>query len=336
MFPTPIGPGGYLQGYLRPETAQGIFLNYKHLWSADICSNVCCSPLPLHAQSNTGITSDRLHLTDCKVDCHSCPLKVAYVFRSLLKRLNLPSRFCLEQNSNRLPFGVAQVGRSFRNEIAPRAGLTRQREFTQAEIEYFVNPKQKVGSSKPGDMIYVKDDNRLDKPTETFNCQAGTHISHHFTIRAEWNQPFTSFHIFHLSPDEPFLSLRIIPNLPQWRARCLFYSMQMHSWTRKTLSKWQLAKQCVPVSSIMRPWATLSLRRGSFWSALAWRRTLVWTFVSGEWTSRKTGQKHAKACKRHLCQCYLQFFSLQTNLFCLRGSVWALNSGGFDTSWRHA
>eukprot|EP00928_Gymnodinium_smaydae_P088394 TRINITY_DN72490_c0_g1_i1.p1 TRINITY_DN72490_c0_g1~~TRINITY_DN72490_c0_g1_i1.p1 ORF type:complete len:596 (+),score=164.91 TRINITY_DN72490_c0_g1_i1:95-1789(+) len=80
MFPTPIGPGGYLQGYLRPETAQGIFLNYK---------------------------------------------------------------FCVEQNSNRLPFGVAQVGRAFRNEIAPRAGLTRQREFTQAEIEYFVNPKKK-------------------------------------------------------------------------------------------------------------------------------------------------------------------------------------------------
>merc|ERR1719440_2596435 len=80
MFPTPIGPGGYLQGYLRPETAQGIFLNYK---------------------------------------------------------------YCCEQNANRLPFGVAQVGRAFRNEIAPRAGLTRQREFTQAEIEYFVNPRQK-------------------------------------------------------------------------------------------------------------------------------------------------------------------------------------------------
>lgn len=80
MFPTPIGPGGYLQGYLRPETAQGIFLNYK---------------------------------------------------------------YCCEQNGNRLPFGVAQVGRAFRNEIAPRAGLTRQREFTQAEIEYFVNPGNK-------------------------------------------------------------------------------------------------------------------------------------------------------------------------------------------------
>lgn len=81
MFPTMIGPDGYLQGYLRPETAQGIFLNYK---------------------------------------------------------------FCCEQNSNRLPFGVAQVGKAFRNEIAPRNGLTRQREFTQAEIEYFVDPQSKA------------------------------------------------------------------------------------------------------------------------------------------------------------------------------------------------
>merc|ERR1719401_1928793 len=81
MFPTPIGPGGYMQGYLRPETAQGIFLNYK---------------------------------------------------------------FCCEQNGNRLPFGVAQVGKVFRNEIAPRAGLTRVREFSQCEIEYFVNPAVKT------------------------------------------------------------------------------------------------------------------------------------------------------------------------------------------------
>jgi len=80
MFPTPIGPTGLVQGYLRPETAQGIFLNYK---------------------------------------------------------------YCLEQNANRLPFGVAQVGKSYRNEIAPRQGLTRQREFTQAEIEWFVKPTAK-------------------------------------------------------------------------------------------------------------------------------------------------------------------------------------------------
>ena len=42
-----------------------------------------------------------------------------------------------------MPMGVAQVGKSFRNEIAPRAGLTRQREFTQAEVEWFVKPTEK-------------------------------------------------------------------------------------------------------------------------------------------------------------------------------------------------
>ena len=80
MFPTPIGPSGMLQGYLRPETAQGIFLNYK---------------------------------------------------------------FCAEQNADKMPFGVAQIGKSYRNEIAPRGGLVRQREFTQAEIEFFCRPKNK-------------------------------------------------------------------------------------------------------------------------------------------------------------------------------------------------
>jgi len=79
MFPTPIGPAGLIQGYLRPETAQGIFLNYK---------------------------------------------------------------YCLEQNANRLPFGVAQIGKVYRNEIAPR-GFTRLREITQAEIEFFVKPHNK-------------------------------------------------------------------------------------------------------------------------------------------------------------------------------------------------
>ena len=40
----------------------------------------------------------------------------------------------------RLPLGVAQVGKSFRNEIAPRQSLLRLREFYQAEIEVFCNP----------------------------------------------------------------------------------------------------------------------------------------------------------------------------------------------------
>jgi glycyl-tRNA synthetase len=42
-----------------------------------------------------------------------------------------------------MPFAAAQIGLGFRNEIAPRNGLLRVREFCMAEIEHFVNPKDK-------------------------------------------------------------------------------------------------------------------------------------------------------------------------------------------------
>ncbi|KZT70552.1 glycyl-tRNA synthetase [Daedalea quercina L-15889] len=80
MFQTSIGPTGDVPGYLRPETAQGHFLNFSRL---------------------------------------------------------------LAFNNNTLPFASAQIGRSFRNEIAPRSGLLRVREFTMAEIEHFVDPDDK-------------------------------------------------------------------------------------------------------------------------------------------------------------------------------------------------
>ena len=42
---------------------------------------------------------------------------------------------------NQLPFGVAQIGRAYRNEISPRRALVRVRELTQAELEHFVDPE---------------------------------------------------------------------------------------------------------------------------------------------------------------------------------------------------
>lgn len=42
-----------------------------------------------------------------------------------------------------MPFAAAQIGLGFRNEIAPRNGLLRVREFCMAEIEHFVDPKDK-------------------------------------------------------------------------------------------------------------------------------------------------------------------------------------------------
>jgi glycyl-tRNA synthetase len=50
----------------------------------------------------------------------------------------------------KLPFGAAQIGRGFRNEISPRQGIIRLREMTMAELEYFFNPTdesfEKVGA----------------------------------------------------------------------------------------------------------------------------------------------------------------------------------------------
>jgi glycyl-tRNA synthetase len=43
-------------------------------------------------------------------------------------------------HGTKLPLAVGQVGKSFRNEISPRKGLVRMREFTQMELEYFFNP----------------------------------------------------------------------------------------------------------------------------------------------------------------------------------------------------
>lgn len=79
MFKTHIGPVEELgaQIYLRPETAQGIFVNFKNI-------------------------VDSFH--------------------------------------PKLPFGMAQIGKSFRNEIAPRDFVFRVREFEQMEIEYFIKP----------------------------------------------------------------------------------------------------------------------------------------------------------------------------------------------------
>lgn len=79
MFKTAIGPidDGSVFGYLRPETAQAIFTQFRNV---------------------------------------------------------------VDATSRKLPFGIAQIGKSFRNEITPRNFIFRVREFEQAELEYFVMP----------------------------------------------------------------------------------------------------------------------------------------------------------------------------------------------------
>ena len=49
-----------------------------------------------------------------------------------------------EYNNLKMPFASASIGKSFRNEISPRQGLLRVREFLMAEIEHFVDPNDKA------------------------------------------------------------------------------------------------------------------------------------------------------------------------------------------------
>ncbi len=81
MFKTNVGAveGAGSVAYLRPETAQGIFLNFKNV---------------------------------------------------------------LESSRQKPPFGIAQIGKSFRNEITPGNFVFRTREFEQAEMEFFIPPAQ--------------------------------------------------------------------------------------------------------------------------------------------------------------------------------------------------
>lgn len=81
MNQTEIGPGSGRVGYLRPETAQGIFVDFPFLYRH---------------------------------------------FRE------------------KLPFGVVQLGGSNRNEISPRQGMLRLREFSMMEAEVFYDPSRKV------------------------------------------------------------------------------------------------------------------------------------------------------------------------------------------------
>ena len=46
----------------------------------------------------------------------------------------------LDAKPHKLPFGIAQIGKAFRNEISPRGFVFRMREFEQAEMQYFVRP----------------------------------------------------------------------------------------------------------------------------------------------------------------------------------------------------
>jgi glycyl-tRNA synthetase len=68
---------------------------------------------------------------------------VAYLRGETAQSIFMNFRLIAETTRQKLPFGVAQVGRCFRNEISARDFLFRTRELTIGEIEYFIAPEEK-------------------------------------------------------------------------------------------------------------------------------------------------------------------------------------------------
>jgi glycyl-tRNA synthetase len=68
---------------------------------------------------------------------------IAYLRPETAQLMFADFKLVAENARLKLPFGIAQVGKAFRNEISPRNFLFRAREFEQMEIEYFIHPEQK-------------------------------------------------------------------------------------------------------------------------------------------------------------------------------------------------
>src|SRR5207237_4291022 len=77
-----------------------------------------------------------------QVGASSDPSSIAYLRPETAQSIFVQFRNVLEVSRKKLPFGIAQIGKAFRNEINPRNFTFRSREFEQMELEYFCRPEQ--------------------------------------------------------------------------------------------------------------------------------------------------------------------------------------------------
>jgi glycyl-tRNA synthetase len=70
------------------------------------------------------------------------PESIAYLRPETAQSIFVQFKNVLDTSRKKLPFGIAQIGKAFRNEINPRNYIFRSREFEQMELEYFCRPEQ--------------------------------------------------------------------------------------------------------------------------------------------------------------------------------------------------
>ncbi|MGH8022204.1 MAG: glycine--tRNA ligase [Limisphaerales bacterium] len=69
---------------------------------------------------------------------------VAYLRPETAQAIFAQFKNVLESSRQKVPFGIAQIGKAFRNEVTPRNFTFRSREFEQMELEYFIKPDEAV------------------------------------------------------------------------------------------------------------------------------------------------------------------------------------------------
>jgi glycyl-tRNA synthetase len=103
----------------------------------------------------------------------------------------------------KMPFGIAQVGKAFRNEINPRNYTFRSREFEQMEIEFFIRPDEAVQAIN-GNVEELAEDANLDEPQKNWGWNAWHR--HWFEARIKWYEsiglPAEKLHIRWQTPEE--------------------------------------------------------------------------------------------------------------------------------------
>jgi len=77
-----------------------------------------------------------------QVGASADPDAIAYLRPETAQSIFVQFKNVLDTSRKKLPFGIAQIGKAFRNEINPRNYIFRSREFEQMELEYFCRPEQ--------------------------------------------------------------------------------------------------------------------------------------------------------------------------------------------------
>lgn len=84
-------------------------------------------------------------LVETKLGSSEASATKAYLRGEITQGVHVNFKNILDSMHPKIPFGIGQIGKAFRNEITPRDFLFRQREFEQMEIQFYIKPDEKEG-----------------------------------------------------------------------------------------------------------------------------------------------------------------------------------------------